>query len=242
VAESSHAGWEELTRKLSTRVAALAPNWTEDTDNDPGVTLVELFAFFAESLLARADLSPHARTRLRDILARLERANDSRCEDSTLNRIHFYNGKLLTADDLELEQSYHRTKHRRHNRLLHGIGIVRGLGVSLEPSSAGGDPIVVVSPGVAISPDGEELVLCEPATRDVCQGVSACYVTLSLVGRPADATLDGEHSRIEESAEVAVSEDVLPGHLAIARLLNESGVWRSDPGFRAGRATFGNAG
>jgi hypothetical protein len=187
-------------------------------------------------------LSPETRTRLRDVVARLERADDSGCQDANLSRNRFYLGKLMTVDDFEQEQSYHRTKHRRHNRLLHGIGIVRGLGVSLEAGSAGGDPIVVVSPGVAISPDGEELVLCDPATRDVCQGSSACFVTLALVERLANPTPDGEHSRIEESAEVALSEDVLPGQLAIARLLNEGGAWRFDPGFRAGRPTFGNAG
>jgi hypothetical protein len=235
VAESSDPGWKELKRDLSTRVAAVAPDWTEGIDGDPGITLVDLLAFLAESLLARADLSPLARNRLHDVLARPERADDSGCEDGTLSRIRFYSGKLLTADDLEQEQSYHRTKHRRHNRLLHGVGIVRGLGVSLEPGSAGGDPVVVISPGVAISPDGEELVLCEPATRDVCQGASACYVTLALVERPADARSDGEQSRIEESAEVDVSEGVSGGHLAIARLVHEGGVWRFDPSFDAPR-------
>jgi hypothetical protein len=235
MAELSDADWEELTRDLSTRVAAFAPDWTEYAGGDPGVTIMELFAFLAESLLSRADLSADTRRRLREVLARLERADDSGCQDATLSRNHFYFGKLLAVDDFEQEQSYNRTKHRRHNRLLHGVGIVRGLGVSLELGPAGGDPAVVISPGVAISPDGEELVLCEPAPRDVCQGVSACYVTMALIERPSDPTPDGERSRIEESAEVAVFENIPPGHLAIARLLHDSGVWRSDPTFDAPR-------
>jgi hypothetical protein len=236
VAELSDGGWDELIRDLSTRVAAFAPDWTGRVDSDPGVTLVELFAFVAESLLSRADLSPRARTRLDDVLARLERAGDSRCEDGTLSRNRFFAGKLLTADDLDQEQSYQRTKHRRHNRLLHGVGIIRGLGVSLEPGTAGGDPIVVVSPGVAIAPDGEELVLCERVTSDVCHGESICHVTAALAERPSDATPDGEHSHIEESAEIAVFADVPPGHLGIARLLNDSGTWRVDPSFEAARS------
>jgi hypothetical protein len=236
VAELTDADWEELTRDLSTRVAAVAPDWTEHEANDPGVTLVELFAFLAESLLSRAEQLPDARSRLREVLARLERAADSGCQDGTLSRNHFFTGKLLTADDLEQEQSYHRTKHRRHNRLLHGVGIVRGLAVSLEPGPTGGDAAVVVSPGLAIAPDGEELVVCERVTRDVCHGESVCYVTVALVEGPSSPTPDGEPSRILESAEVALSEDIPPGHVAIARLLRDSGAWRFDPSFTSARS------
>jgi hypothetical protein len=85
---------------------------------------------------------------------------------------------------------------------------------------------VVVSPGVAIAPDGEELVVCEAVTRDVCRGRSICYVTVALLDRPVDPTPDGEPSRIEESAEVGVYEDVPPGHFAIGRLLRDGGPWR----------------
>jgi hypothetical protein len=227
----SDVDWEKLIRELSARVAAFSPDWTDWEDSDPGITLVELLAFVTESLLARGDISPDARARLLDVIARLERAGDSGCPDGTLSRNRFHAGKALTADDLEQEQSYHRTKHRRHNRLLHGVGIVSGLAVGLEPSSTGDDAVVVVSPGLAISPDGEELVVCERVTRDACQGESVCNVTVALVERPANPTPGGEPSRIEETAEVAVSEDVPPGHLAIARLLREDGAWRIDPSF-----------
>jgi hypothetical protein len=232
----SDVDWEKLTRELSARVAAFSPDWTDWEDSDPGITLVELFAFVTESLLDRGDISPDARARLLDVIARLERAGDSGCPDGTLSRNRFHAGKALTADDLEHEQSYHRTKHRRHNRLLHGVGIVSGLGVGLEPSSTGDDAVVVVSPGVAISPDGEELVVCDRVTRDARPGGSVCNVTVALVERPANPTPGGETSRIQESAEVAVSEDVPPGHLAIARLLLQDGVWLVDPGFEPPRS------
>jgi hypothetical protein len=235
VAEFSDARWEELRRDLSARVAAFAPDWTERDDNDPGIALVELFGFLAESLLSRGDVSLLARARLREILERLEHEADSDCGDGTLSRPRFFAGKLLTADDLDQEQSYHRTKHRRHNRLLHGVGIVSGLGVGLEPNPSGGDPAIVVSPGVAIAPDGEELVLCEPVTRDLCQGASVCYVSVWLVERLTNQTPNGESSRIEESADAAVSEDLPPGHLAIARLRRHDGAWRSDPTFEVAR-------
>jgi hypothetical protein len=236
VAESTDASWEKLGRELSARVAAFAPDWTDASDSDPGITLIELFGFLVESLLSRADLSPQARTRLREVIERLERADDYSCQDRTLTRNHFFTGKLLTADDLGQEQAYHRTRYRRHNRLLHGVGIVRGLSVDLEPRPDGGDPTIVVSVGLAIAPDGEELVVCEPVSRELCQGASACYVTLGLDERPAAATPNGEHSRIEESAEVAVSDDVPAGYLPIARLVHDGGLWRLDPSFKAPRA------
>jgi hypothetical protein len=235
VAQSSDAGWEALGRELSARVAVFAPDWTESNDSDPGITFVELFGFLVESLLSRGDLSPHARARLSEVIERIQRPKDSDCRDAALTRNHYFTGTLLSADDLAQEQEYERTKHRRHNRLLHGVGIVRGLAVRLEPRPGESDPTIVVLPGFAISRDGEELVVCEPVTRDVCQGVSACYVTLGLVELPADPTPEGEHSRIEETAEVAVSDDVPPGHLAIARLVHDGGVWRSDPSFNASR-------
>ncbi len=180
-------------------------------------------------------MSPRARTRVREVLERLERANNSDCQDGTLTRSRFFTGKLLTVDDLEQEQSYHRTKHRRHNRLLHGVGIVEGLAVGLEQRPDGGDSTIVVSPGVAIDSNGEELVVCEPANMDPCRGSSVCYVTIALAERPTSPTPDGESSRIEESAAVAVSEDLPAAHLAIARLLNDGGAWRSDPSFTAPR-------
>ena len=61
-----------------------------------------------------------------------------------LKRNRCFWGKLLTAEDLELEQEYFREKLKRHNRYLHGFGVVFGL----EVSKNGRD--VAISPGLAI--------------------------------------------------------------------------------------------
>ncbi len=238
MAELTDADWDDLVRDLTARVAVFAPDWTEHIDSDPGVTIVELFAFLTESLLYRPDRSPRARARLREIVEQLERAHASRCPDGTLIRNRYYTGKLLSAGDFEAEQQYLRAKHRRHNRLLHGVGIVSGLDVSVETRPAGQEPVVVVSPGVAISQEGDELVLCERATSDVCLGSEVCYVTVRLVERPTSVDAGGEASRVEESAEIAVVEDVAPGLLAIARLRRDGDTWRPDANFeplRVGR-------
>lgn len=71
-------------------------------------------------------------------------------------RLHFFTGKLLTAEDLQREQDYHRDQARLHNRFLHGWGVVNGLQVSLDQGA------VVVSPGLALDCAGNELILpCE---------------------------------------------------------------------------------
>jgi hypothetical protein len=229
--------WEELIRDLARRVAVHDPEWTNYTESDPGITLVELFAFFAESLLDRGDLPAEARVRLHYIVTRLERASDSDCADGTPTRTRYFVGRLMSPDDFAQEQSYTRTRHRRHNRLLHGVGIVRGLEVTLEPGQAGGDPAVVVSPGLAIAPDGEEMVVCDRVTLDVCSGPAVCYVTLALSERLVDPTVEGEATRIEESAAVGVSGDVPPGHLGVARLKLDGGLWRTDPSFKPPQVT-----
>ena len=47
----------------------------------------------------------------------------------TIERNRYFAGQLLDETDLTEEQLYFREKNRRHNRLLHGWGIVSGLGV-----------------------------------------------------------------------------------------------------------------
>lgn len=52
--------FQELVRDALARVPVHTPEWTQLGESDPGVTLVELFAFLTESLLYRADRVPEA--------------------------------------------------------------------------------------------------------------------------------------------------------------------------------------
>jgi hypothetical protein len=45
--------FEELLAELVARVPVQTPGWTEGNDSDPGITILHLFEFLAESLLAR---------------------------------------------------------------------------------------------------------------------------------------------------------------------------------------------
>jgi hypothetical protein len=233
VAELTDADWENLTRDLSSRVAAFAPDWTDTSGGDPGITLLELFAFLGESLLDRADDSSRVVSRLRDIVARLERIAASRCADGTLTRPRYFDGKVLTAADLELEQDYGRARHRRHNRLLHGVGVVSGYGVSLGSDDDG--QVVIVSPGLAIGLTGEELLLCEPVQLALPRDGSARYVTVGLGERAVDPDPSGDATRIEEFAAVAAADEVAPGYLPIARLSRAGDTYQLDGSFEAAR-------
>lgn len=68
-------------------------------------------------------------------------------------RPRYFDGRLLTAQELRQEQEYHERKRRLHNLLTLGPGAVAGLRVSPD------GPSVTVSPGVAIDPLGREVVV-----------------------------------------------------------------------------------
>jgi hypothetical protein len=68
--------------------------------------------------------------------------------DEPLERVRFHQGQMLTAQDLQDEQDYFLEKARRHNRLLHGSGVVCGLEVKTEGRK------VLVQPGSAIDGTG----------------------------------------------------------------------------------------
>jgi hypothetical protein len=70
-------------------------------------------------------------------------------------RVNYFFGKVMGVEDFEAEQSYLLDKHRRHNRHLHGWGVICGLAVA--PSGAG----VVVEPGLALDGLGREIVVPE---------------------------------------------------------------------------------
>jgi hypothetical protein len=76
-----------------------------------------------------------------------------------IERPSYFHGQMLTARDFADEQDYFRQKLRRHNRLLHGWGVVCGLRVT--PAKDG--CAVMVSPGYALDPCGDEILVEEEA-------------------------------------------------------------------------------
>lgn len=68
---------------------------------------------------------------------------------------NFHFGLLLGVDELRTEQGYHLGRSRRHQRLLHGAGVVAGLHVGFDAETLE----LRVGPGLAIDAWGRDLVL-----------------------------------------------------------------------------------
>lgn len=235
-------GHRDLARVLREWAATHAPDWTDANDADPGITLLALFAFFTESLEARGDALPE---RGRLSAARLARSAlalagmNAPARGSALARNRYFSGRLLGAEDFQLEQDYVRERMRRHNRALHGTGIVSGLQVSVQPDGRSGEQ-VVVQPGVAIDPDGEEIDIPCAASAGLPEAGSQLSVMLTHAERlthPVAASDDEpvQLTRIDETFALQVEATAGRKGIALARLIRTTDGWTVDEGFVVAR-------
>lgn len=129
-----------------------------------------------------------------------------------IERIRYFARQLLDAADLTEEQEYLREKARRHNRMLHGWGVVSGLCVQ----SAEGRGELKVGPGYALDSYGNEIVVDDEVTVDFCSkdvdgnAVSPgrpFYVAIrysECLTRPVSGGESLEYSRVREGFAVTV--------------------------------------
>jgi hypothetical protein len=87
-----------------------------------------------------------------------------------LCRPRFFAGQLLTETDLNRLDHYIVAKNKLHNRHLHGWGVACGMEVVCD---ACGNQVVVRA-GYALSPCGDDIVLCGDETVDICQLIAGC--------------------------------------------------------------------
>lgn len=93
------------------------------------------------------------------------RCGQGECGYIAAERNRYFTGKYMAARDFQDEQTYFVSRHRLHNRLLHGWGIVCGLKVThhpdyrRRPDSECARRWVVVHPGVALDCCGRELIV-----------------------------------------------------------------------------------
>ena len=106
-------------------------------------------------------------------------SSTSPCATSIVELPRYYPRQLITPDDLTLEQNYFRDRMRRHNRLLHGWGVVCGALVCPVPITNDDGTTsyapwqVQVQPGYVLGPYGDEILLDCKRTVDLrTQGVS----------------------------------------------------------------------
>ncbi len=169
--------------------------------------------------------------------------------DSTIKRPHFFSGKLLNCGRSQPnEQQYEIGKSKRHNRYLHGFGIVTGLEVAAKSGR------IVISPGLALDCEGNEILV---ETTQVIEPPKPCewrtaFLNVRFVELETDP-LPGsgkeQHAAIIEGFEFAFAEENCnrghrhlrarwlgcgqPHALTIAKLRNSAGGWRVDRGYRA---------
>lgn len=96
------------------------------------------------------------------------------CSSTTtvkLTRVNYFDRQLLTADDMTTERDYFLQKLRRHNRFLHGWGVVCGLPVAAVPAAASPWRVQVGS-GYALGPYGDEIFVGEAVYFDLAACIS----------------------------------------------------------------------
>ncbi len=131
-------------------------------------------------------------------------------------RNRYFYGKLMTARDFEDEQTYLNDKRRLGNRMLHGAGIVAGLGVLLVDNQT-----FSLEAGMALDYLGREIVVRDPCVKrisairgfdqvkesgDVYLGVAykeePCEGTFSVAGSGESGGVSQEFNRVRESYEL----------------------------------------
>ncbi|MBZ5537086.1 MAG: hypothetical protein LAO31_14120 [Acidobacteriia bacterium] len=171
-----------------------------------------------------------------------------------LKRVRYFTGQLLTTDDFVTEQDYFLEKHRRHNRHLHGYGVVCGLEISTD-----GVTTINITPGMAIDCRGQEITVSGPVESRLPEAGDIAYLTLRYVeketgpvpaaGGPVSEEQDAmQNTRIEEGFEIAFeSADPCAGHtwerthrrscgnphgITIAKLKRSRGKWKIEGQFK----------
>lgn len=132
---------------------------------------------------------------------------------TAFERPRYFPGKLVTAADFELEQRYHIEKRRLLNRMLHGPGVVSGLGVSVGAAGA-----VTVEPGFALDPYGREILVCDSvqvAIPDCAEPVSICLLYTEA---------ETESGTVRETYELIAATVPLPEEAVVLSVIDPDGV------------------
>src|SRR5258705_7866222 len=166
-----------------------------------------------------------------------------------LKRINYFSSRQLTVEDFQVEQQYSLERFRRHNRFLHGFGVVYGLRVYRKGA------IIRIEPGLALDCLGNEIAVEEVVSLDLPSDVpgSNNYVCVKYSEKGCHGLVGDQDvetaSIVEESFEWALLPDnPQRNHLrknsrwltcgrfhefAIARIRRNSSGWGLDRRFRA---------
>jgi hypothetical protein len=244
--------WTALACDLQVALERVAPDWTDLNTHDPGVTVLEVLAYALTALqYRRSTLDERARLLARRVaeragaLATSGPGNGADDCEADLQRVNFMQGMVLGVDDFRAEQDYARKRLNRRNRVLHGMGIASGLEVTVQHDTSGS--CVVIAPGFAFDPAGNEICLDQPMTYALpAQGSvrlvllayseQLCRSVPTVANDPLDTTNDAptaQPTRIAETFRADLAPAPAADALTIARLRQVRGRWRVDSTFKA---------
>ena len=112
--------------------------------------------------------------------------------DGAFTRPVFFDGQLLTSDDLQALVAYTRGKDRLHNRYLVGSGVVCGLEVVCSRAAPGS---VVVRSGYALDCCGNDIVVACDQQVDLMELVAELSGDGCTDPCPPPATDTGQHGK-----------------------------------------------
>jgi hypothetical protein len=119
-----------------------------------------------------------------------------------LSRPHYFSGKLLTVDDFNQEQTYVIEKFKRHNRSLHGFGVVSGLRVTTEARK------IKISAGMALDCEGNEIIIPSDQTLPPpAFNSKVAFVTVKYSERCEGVIPPDEPAAVVESFELLFTAD-----------------------------------
>lgn len=121
----------------------------------------------------------------------------SACGEPRRERIRYFTGRHMAARDFSDADDYHRSMRLLHNRLLHGWGIVCGLGVRAHPRTECG---VIVDCGMALDCCGREIVVPRRVARRIP------WDLLEAPSQEADAE-DGSQKQAQEQEQESSSDE-----------------------------------
>lgn len=169
----------------------------------------------------------------RDGRIRFARATASVAAAPEVERVGFFTGQLLTAADFQAEQEYVREKLRRLARAAFGTGVVSGLTPTVSTDGSG-TATLTISPGYAVDPAGELILVTAPETIDLDSTASGSVIQLRLAERPArfvpspgeDASADEQRpTRIVEGFTITMAKERDPRAIVLGRVTHDADGW-----------------
>src|SRR4051794_19368333 len=96
--------WEDLVEEARMIISAHAPEWTDHNPSDPGITLVEMFAYLTENLLYRINyISDDSKTAFLSLVngpnPKVSGSLDSQVRQTLRNL--YTSSRAITANDHE---------------------------------------------------------------------------------------------------------------------------------------------